>query len=174
MFASGAVIVASLGVTAPAQAVISTSGANIIEGHGVCTFVNNSALDVYECSVTNPAAANGAATSTAQAGWYSFTCLNSYFGNSQPNFGYYDVDAVNDIGPGQSSSKFFFAAPPASDYRISLRDANGGSLTTVTGTAQTAGAVPEPATWALMMIGLGAAGTALRRRRFNGMASVTA
>jgi len=37
-----------------------------------------------------------------------------------------------------------------------------------------AGAVPEPATWALMILGLGATGTALRRRKRTSSASVMA
>ena len=43
---------------------------------------------------------------------------------------------------------------------------SGTSLTTVArlGAGAASGAVPEPATWAMMLIGFGAAGVSLRRR----------
>ncbi|MBL8770194.1 MAG: PEP-CTERM sorting domain-containing protein [Phenylobacterium sp.] len=39
------------------------------------------------------------------------------------------------------------------------------TIVTITEVADATGAVPEPATWALMILGFGAAGSALRRRR---------
>jgi len=81
-----------------------------------------------------------------------------------------------DLGDGTSYGSYTFAAPTAVGDTVSitlnaaflnrlnaglLRDFSfGGAL----GEAAPAG-VPEPATWALALLGFGAAGTAMRRRR---------
>jgi hypothetical protein len=49
-----------------------------------------------------------------------------------------------------------------------------GSTTNVTGFAVNGAVVPEPATWALMITGVGAIGAALRMRRKNSLTGATA
>lgn len=163
LLASGATFIVSLGFAAPAQAIASSGAAYIIEADGTYTLINNTLFYVDGFVVSNPQAGMGATSSTTQVGWASTVCTNnSCLGNISNGFYYYDSDFAADIGPGASSSKFFFNAQPKSTFAIQLRDHAGGNPFTVTGIART---VPEPATWALLTIGLGAAGTALRRRR---------
>ena len=60
---------------------------------------------------------------------------------------------------------------PAGIFRLNLNQARGGAsgLAAITfGAAPPAGAVPEPATWAMMIGGFGLAGGALRARRRKG------
>ncbi len=164
----GAAVVAVLGLAAPAQAITSSGAAYIIEANGVYTLINTTLLYVDGFVVSNPQAGAGGTSSTTQAGWASTVCTNnSCLGNITSGFYYFDSGFAADIGPGTSSSNFFFNAQPASTFAIELRDHVGGNPVIVTGTAQAgiAPGVPEPATWALLTIGLGAAGTALRRRR---------
>lgn len=171
MLTGGAAAVVSLGLAAPAQAIASSGAAYIIESDGTYTLINTTLFYVDGFVVSNPQAGLGATPSTTQAGWASTVCTNnSCLGSISRGFYYYDSGYAADIGPGGSSSKFFFNAQPASTFVIQLRDHAGGTPFTVTGTAKT---VPEPATWALLTIGLGAAGTALRRRRAVSSDSLT-
>jgi len=70
-----------------------------------------------------------------------------------------DDGSGDGFGDGAGEGSFFFDPPPG--------DAPNGDPpppVIVTGDSQTAGPVPEPATWALMLGGFGMAGWALRRR----------
>lgn len=167
MLTGGTAIIASLGLTAPAQAITSSGAAYIIEANGVYTLINNTALYVDSFVVSNPQAGLGTTSFTTQTGWASTVCTNNNcLGNISNGFYYYDSSSAADLGPGASSSNFFFNAQPASTFAIELRDHAGGDPVIQTGTAQPAvPTVPEPASWALLTIGFGAAGTALRRRR---------
>ena len=57
-------------------------------------------------------------------------------------------------------NSLLYKTPTDTSYHI----ANSVTLTRID--VPTPGAVPEPTTWALMILGFGAAGAALRRRRF--------
>ena len=81
----------------------------------------------------------------------NFTDGSSFQNSARLNFGFL-------LGAG-------FTPNVDSSYSVTLNN-NGTSLTTFAqlGAGATTGAVPEPATWAMMLIGFGAAGVSLRRR----------
>jgi hypothetical protein len=55
----------------------------------------------------------------------------------------------------------------ARSYRVNAINQGGSSL--VRATSAAVGAVPEPTTWALMLVGFGAIGMAMRRRKVRAM-----
>lgn len=69
-------------------------------------------------------------------------------------------------GAFQNIAFFHQDGAPADEYRV---NGNGtiSAFGTATSTPVATGAVPEPATWAMMIGGIGAAGGALRRRKAN-------
>ncbi len=73
---------------------------------------------------------------------YGFAVINGATGNVHVNFNAAGLSAIN--GAGDAGNSFIF----------------GGALTDVFGSA-----VPEPASWAMLIAGFGLAGAAMRRRR---------
>ena len=74
-------------------------------------------------------------------------------------------------GPGKLVGMDRATITPAGVFRMNFNQVTGGAsgLATITfGAASPAGAVPEPATWAMMIGGFGLAGGALRARRRKG------
>jgi hypothetical protein len=67
-------------------------------------------------------------------------------------------DLLDGTGPYPSLGQVYFASEGQSLFQASL------TINRVTNVV-TAGAIPEPATWALMILGFGAAGAMLRQRR---------
>jgi hypothetical protein len=83
-----------------------------------------------------------------------------------PGFSYSDdvqSDYANYIGPGQTSSLFFFGAPPASDVVLELVNADGQTYQVNLGEPAVVSA-PEPSTWAMMLIGFAGLGFVGYRR----------
>ena len=140
----------------------------VIEAPGQYTLVNNSDdWYIYAFGVSNTLAGDGYTARTGQTDWDAYSCIGSCVGNLSA-FEYYNSDGSGsaglgtDVGPNSSSSKFYFSAPPESTYQIDIT--NGTNSETVSGPAVSPG-VPEPASWALMILGFGAMGAMLRRRR---------
>lgn len=105
---------------------------------------------------------------TAPAGWDTF--LGLYSGSFNPSSPLTNVIyADDDSGPG-SGSAFTASLLAGTSYfgvitGFDSADVGAWSLTiSGQGRAVPSTAVPEPATWALMMIGFGAIGGAMRRR----------
>jgi PEP-CTERM motif len=154
---------ASLGLGAVAPAYASSSGPPpvpnpsefvFVESPGEYTIINNS-LDwyIWAFDVTNPAAASGSNPSTTQPGWVASDC-NDNCGSPSPGFQYNNINGAysafgDDVGPGQTSSLFFFSAPEASSPTFYYT--NGANIGTFTPT----GSVPEPSTWAMLIAGFG-------------------
>jgi hypothetical protein len=59
-------------------------------------------------------------------------------------------------------------------YRVNLFGVSGGAAFVTASSSAVAAAVPEPATWAMMLMGLGALGAILRRRRLQQPATTLA
>ena len=80
-----------------------------------------------------------------------------------PAFASYDF--ASNLGPVAGTQVVFPSVFPhyldTNQGRLTIRD----PLTNLTFEAHLAGNVPEPATWAMMMLGFGVVGTALRRRQ---------
>ena len=82
-----------------------------------------------------------------------------------------DGDA-NTLPPGVIGTGTFYRYLEAYDGYSGLgADSSGGLLVTSVTQTYNPGAVPEPGTWALMILGFGAAGAALRRRGVLGAAT---
>ncbi|MBB4617464.1 hypothetical protein GGQ96_001592 [Sphingomonas abaci] len=119
------------------------------------------------------------------ANYVFFTISNSlngnnaaYFGNADAGFGAYNF-GVGLKRDGQDSVEPWFddqftAAQPlyTGGLKLNITDADlatpgGYVLPTVNGATVTISAVPEPATWALMLLGFGMVAGAARYRRRN-------
>lgn len=68
------------------------------------------------------------------------------------------------LNPGETSSTFLFRVNNATGYLPGTFTAQNGVTLTARGFSPTA-AVPEPGTWAMMLLGFGAVGVSMRRRR---------
>jgi hypothetical protein len=83
-----------------------------------------------------------------------------------------DVAAVGDFG-NTGWQSFSFTAPSAGSYTLSLHVANDldNALSSGAVLDGVKAGVPEPATWAMMLIGLGGLGAMARNRRRAGVAA---
>ncbi len=83
-------------------------------------------------------------------------------GGPQSTGGYYSTAAVSFAAASKYVGSFTLLAP--TNVRFYLYDDNSFDNTGGVSVAVT-GAVPEPASWAMMILGMGAVGFAMRRRR---------
>jgi hypothetical protein len=89
--------------------------------------------------------------------------------------GHYGVDinagvvSPPQLGETFPSSPFTFQSTVADIYRLVVTDLDGNRLNNQGGVSIRITAVPEPASWALMIGGFGLAGAALRRQRRDGL-----
>ena len=145
-------------------------------GEGTFTVTNNSNLYdtqewIYGFSVGNPFAF---ADGTTQNNWSASVCFqfsSSGCGIGESEFDYSNNagasiladDLANDVGPGSSSSNFFFAAgEPASPVVLDLVDSDGNlSFASLSD-------VPEPFSAAILGSGLLGLAGVMRRRRSKG------
>jgi hypothetical protein len=137
----------------------------VIEAPGQYTVINNSTQGWYISgfTVTNPEAGGPGVTEwTTLTGWQAFNSGTNLVGTPQAEFLYLNLTGsglTNDIAPGSESDKFHWApAIQASVFTLSLEDANGNTATVVE-------SVPEPSTWAMMILGFVGLGFLAHRRR---------
>jgi hypothetical protein len=138
---------------------------------GSYSIADNSAFwFVYGFSVTN-SAATFAAASTGQPHW---TASNDQTLFGLPAFTYADSNPFSTMESafyiqthGGFANDFFFGATAQSKYTLDLV-ANNGELATISG------GVPEPSTWAMMILGFCGLGFMAYRRKCNGAAFATA
>jgi hypothetical protein len=162
LLAAGTVLTGLVLATAAADAATSVD-MTIAESPGTYTVTNLSTNDyIYAFSVSNPLVGNGGLNSTTQQGWSAYMCYGSCVGNSSAfEFGNGTNLLSLDIGPGQTSSKFHFSGPVASQYIIDYTNGNGG-YGTVTGSTT---AAPIPGSLSLMLGALALLGLGYRVRR---------
>jgi hypothetical protein len=179
------VALAAAFVAAPAFAITIVAPPNpsdfsIFEGPGQYT-VNNHSTDwyIYAFAVSNPGAVPPGSATTGFSNWNGYLFLLSLNSSGlQPAFAYATADAdvsnpaagvpltqpftpAHYIGPGTSSSDFFFdPALVFSDFGILLVNANGINTDQVSGITTT----PLPAALPLFAAGAGLIGFAVRRR----------
>jgi hypothetical protein len=106
------------------------------------------------------------------AGTTSGTISSSFTAsNNDLNFTSVTLNGIEFIdvlgGPGVTEFRFTSEQMTlAGENTLVVKGYSPGTSATYSGTTSfTPGAVPEPTTWALMILGMGAAGAALRRRR---------
>jgi hypothetical protein len=151
-------------VSGPAHAIgiIVPDGTEFIfsEGPGFYTITNHSTDWYIEgLAVGNPNQSIPPPTTT-QSHWaasdyiifnspYPTIYVNVYLNNN--DLLAFSDNLLNEVGPGQSSSKFFFYAALGSDPTLNL--VNGSGQTTTIIPTGTLAATPLPSTWTMMLIG---------------------
>ncbi len=104
-------------------------------------------------------------------GWSSFTATSSFFTNATNDIDFTSITFngtnFNVLSTGQVESRFLIgAATTAGPQQLIVNGTSGGNGSFAGTLAFTPmAAVPEPAAWALMISGFGAAGAMLRRRQ---------
>jgi hypothetical protein len=145
---------------------------SVVETPGQYDVFNNSTQDwsIYGFSATNPEAGGpNVYEYTNQSNWSAYNSGTNFVGTPQAVFLYYNNDGgalaglSTDIAPGTSSNQFFFGATEASVFTLYLVDSAGF-------TAQVVEGVPEPSTWAMMILGFCGIGFITYRRKQNGPA----
>jgi hypothetical protein len=120
-------------------------------GPGQPEVLNNASNDDKICLITSfPTSCANNFVSVQAAGWGDVISLYISFGNS--SFDHCDTLA--------GSSCALLLSPASVGLRNKSFDSDGTYEVLSSG----GGAVPEPATWAMMIVGFGLAGAALRRR----------
>lgn len=168
---------AALGAAAPAAAVTGVSQCG--SGVGCAIAFDGTAGTFRNSEVVSPSFTDIFTFDISSAGFLNLTLSTSYPGNDISQ----DIDFsnVNLSGPGgvnlnlmdlASEPVSFFSASniavTAGQYTLSLLGTAGNGTTDASyaGTLNfTAAAVPEPMTWALLAVGFGMVGGALRNRR---------
>lgn len=164
------------GVYGPSQATISTS-----HGGSVDTSAAPNAITLFGGSDSLGLSDQTYGFTLAGSGDLSFNWAyqqNDCCGASWDPFGYSlngtFFQLTNDVGP-NAQSGFTSLALNSGDLfafdQRSLDSASGFGKATVSNFSAP-GAVPEPATWAMMILGFGAMGVSLRRRRTVGATQI--
>jgi hypothetical protein len=91
------------------------------------------------------------------------------FAQSSSYQSFFDLGAMQSLygvsNPFGKNANFTGIGTPGNPIRISLNGMGTNNVVFDANTTLTAGAVPEPATWGLMILGFGVIGGAMRRRR---------
>lgn len=170
-------------VGATALAVGSTAGAVVTVDSstmtisGPTTVVDTTTIGFTEAQLSSPTFTENVVFTNTLAGLYSITLTTS---SPAVDFtsavlsglgGPYNLVEIDDTGV----DEFWRLANPvalgASQYTLTINGNNSGAGS-LGGSITIRQAVPEPATWAMMLIGFGAVGFAMRRRRTPVLAQV--
>ena len=166
---ANAVVLTSTGSELALRAHVPTQAADSTGGTGIYTFALGSAVS-FDFSFFGAAATNAMVTVTNVGTGDDASFLAAFLGTIQPSGA---LQGSQQLGFGFLNGSIFptedinFDNTINSTYRIDLL--GGGQTLTAfaqlgTGAAIN-GAVPEPGTWAMMLMGLGAMGFALRRHK---------
>ena len=164
----------ALGSTANASVVIDSS---TMVTSGPATVANVTTIGFTEANLGSPNFTENLVFTNSLAGLYSITLTTS---SPAIDFtsalitglgGPYNLVEIDDDGV----SEFWRLANPvtlsASQYTLTINGNNSGAGS-LGGSITIRPAVPEPATWAMMLLGFGAVGFAMRRRRSPVLAQV--
>lgn len=190
---SAAMVVASFGIAVPAQAQLVTNGGFETGNFTGWTGVGNTTFNGVQCpgpganvdqgncsSFFGPVGSTGGITQTLSTtsgnpytvyfslltdGGTPSSFLASFGGNTL-------LSLTNPSASGGFTDYSFLvlATGPSSVLSFSFRDDPGFLLLDSVSVVE--GAVPEPATWAMMLVGFGAMGFAMRRRRARQVAEI--
>lgn len=127
------------------------------DGGGVFGAQANTDCAVADCSVTVPTV-TGAQSTASRNGTGSVVRVQFQF-PAQPPLGL--PATMNPVEPGQTSATYIYRTN-ATQYTQGLASAQDSATYFVPAFAP---GVPEPATWAMMLVGFGAVGYSLRRRK---------
>lgn len=86
-------------------------------------------------------------------------CASAYFGSGYGHCDFGDPDVPGGAVPGVKPVGYLY------DYGYNITSNGSDSVAETWFVRNGGGAVPEPATWAMMIIGFGAAGSMIRRRK---------
>jgi hypothetical protein len=144
---------------------------------GPTTVADTTTIGFTEASLSSPTFIETVAFTNTLAGLYSITLTTS---SPDVDFtsaflaglgGPYNLVEIDDDG----TNEFWRLANPvtlgASSYLLTINGNNSGAGS-LGGSITIRQAVPEPATWAMMLLGFGAVGFAMRRRRAPVLAQV--
>ncbi|MES2753868.1 MAG: PEPxxWA-CTERM sorting domain-containing protein [Pseudomonadota bacterium] len=130
---------------------------------GVSVFVNP--IDVTFGAQSGTITNSGRFFVNGDIAGFSYSGGNDFLDFRSPSFNTYSVNSNNSLGPINPNLLF-----GVNNVATSFGTASFGNATNLVFSAvASAPAVPEPATWGLMISGFGAVGGALRRRRRLGV-----
>jgi len=164
----------ALGSAAGAVVTVDSSTMTI---DGPTTVADVTTIGFTEAQLTSPTFTENVVFTNTLAGLYSITLTTS---SPAVDFtsailsglgGPYNLVEIDDDG----TNEFWRLANPvtlgASQYTLAINGNNSGAGS-LGGSITIRSAVPEPATWAMMLLGFGAVGFAMRRRRAPILAQV--
>ena len=165
----GVVGATALAVGSAAGAVVTVDSSTTVVS-GPTTVADTTTIGFTEASLSSPTFLETVVFTNTLAGLYSITLTTS---SPDVDFtsavlsglgGPYNLVEIDDDG----TNEFWRLANPvtlgASTYTLSINGNNSGAGS-LGGSITIRQAVPEPATWAMMLLGFGAVGCAMRRRR---------
>jgi hypothetical protein len=176
----GVVGATALAVGSAAGAVVTVDSSTTVVS-GPATVANTTTIGFTEAMLSSPTFMETVVFTNSLAGLYSIALTTSspdvdftsaFLAGLGGPYNLIEIDAADD-----GTNEFWRLANPitldASTYTLTINGNNsgagslGGSIT-----IRQANAVPEPATWAMMLVGFGAVGFAMRRRRAPVLAQV--
>ena len=173
----GVVGATALAVGSAAGAVVTVDSSTMVIS-GPTTVVDTTTIGFTEAQLSSPTFLETVVFTNTLAGLYSIALTTS---SPQIDFtsavlsglgGPYNLVEIDDDG----TNEYWRLANPvqlgASQYTLSINGNNSGAGSLGGSITISPSAVPEPATWAMMLFGFGAVGFALRRRRTPVLAQV--
>jgi len=165
----GVVGATALAVGSAAGAVVTVDSSTTVVS-GPATVADTTTIGFTQASLSSPTFLETVVFTNTLAGLYSITLTTS---SPAVDFtsavlsglgGPYNLVEIDDDG----TNEFWRLANPvtlgASTYTLSINGNNSGAGS-LGGSITIRQAVPEPSTWAMMLLGFGAVGFAMRRRR---------
>ena len=172
----GVVGATALAVGSAAGAVVTVDSSTTVVS-GPATVADTTTIGFTQASLSSPTFLETVVFTNTLAGLYSITLTTS---SPAVDFtsavlsglgGPYNLVEIDDDG----TNEFWRLANPvtlgASTYTLSINGNNSGAGS-LGGSITIRQAVPEPSTWAMMLLGFGAVGFAMRRRRTPVLAQV--